>query len=335
MAAAASPFTALTPARRRVVQSLIALSCAAVAVVVAHDEFNVGSDRFDAFVTNWIQSNVFLLVGAICLLRVAWASEERSTWLALGIGILCWWPANTTFHFWVVHQDPMPFPSISDAFWLASYPFLYLGIVLAARRHLSGVRIGLWLDGVLRAPALGALTAAVVLQAVLGSLGGPFWAVLTNLAYPLADVVLLGLIGGIFVLAGWRPGRRWRLIAAGMALLFAADSVYLVEVAIGVYQPGNAVEALWPVAFLLPALAAWQPVDEGRRLSAEGSHLLALPSLFILIGAGVLVADHFLSQNLVAIALAGATILAAMLRSVLTLREVRALADSRRLAETD
>ncbi len=314
---------------------LVALAATTTGVVVLHDVFRIGGSGLDELVTNWLQANVFLLAGALCLLRVAWVPKERSTWLALGIGILCWWPANTTFHFWVARQDPIPFPSISDAFWLASYPALYVAIVLAARRQLTGVAVGLWLDGLLGALALAALTAAVVLQVVLGGIGGSFGVVATNLAYPLADVVLLGLLGGIFVLSGWRPGRRWRTLAAGMALLFAADSIYLVEVATGAYRPGSAVDALWPIALLLPALAAWQSGDHGPRLRAEGHKLLAIPSLFLLVAAGVLLADHFRPLNLLAIGLAGATILVAILRMLLTLGEVRALAESRQLAQTD
>ena len=35
-------------------------------------------------------------------------------------------------------------------------------------------------------------------------------------------------------------------------------SIYLVQVATGSYRVGGPVEALWPIALLLPALAAWQ-----------------------------------------------------------------------------
>jgi diguanylate cyclase (GGDEF)-like protein len=332
---ASSPTAALAPARRRTVRSLTALTAAAVTFVALHDMLGVGGHGLDSLVTNWIQSNVFLLAGGLCLLRVAWVADERWTWLALGIGILCWWPANTTFHFWVAHRDPMPFPSISDAFWLASYPAFYVAIVLAARRQLTGINVGLWLDGLLGALALAALAAAVVLQVVLGTLGGSPAAVATNLAYPLADIVLLGLLGGIFVLSGWRPGRRWLVIAAGMALLFAADSIYLFEVATGVYHVGRGVDAIWPAALFWPAVAAWQPAERRQRVTGDGDRVLAIPSFFLLVAATVLIADHFRRVNLLAIALAGATIVVVMLRTVLTLHQVRALAESRRLAETD
>jgi len=306
-----------------------------VAVVFAHDVLRVGGAAVSPLITNWLQSGVFLIAGILCLLRVAWVAEERSTWLALGIGILCWWPANMTYHLWVARQTPIPFPSISDAFWLASYPAFYVAIVLAARRHLAALQAGLWLDGLLGGLALGALTAAVVLQVVLQSLGGPPATVATLLAYPLADIVLLGLLAAMFVLSGRRAGRRWATMVSGMLLLFAADSIYLVQVATGSYEVGGPIEALWPIALLLPALAAWQRADEAELPASEAKHLLALPSLFLLVAAGVLVADHFESLNLLAIALAAATILVVMLRTMLTVREVRALGESRRLAETD
>ena len=71
MSPAASPLGGLTPARRRAVHGLIALAAAAAGAVVLHDVFRVGGAGFDDPVTNWVQANVFVLGGALCLLRVA------------------------------------------------------------------------------------------------------------------------------------------------------------------------------------------------------------------------------------------------------------------------
>jgi hypothetical protein len=68
----------LTPARRRAIRFLIGLATVAAGVVVLHDVFGVGGPSLDAPVTNWVQANVFLVAGALCLLRVSCSERSRS-----------------------------------------------------------------------------------------------------------------------------------------------------------------------------------------------------------------------------------------------------------------
>ncbi len=325
----------LPPGRRLVLYGLAAIAVLGMGVLVLHDMLGVGGARFDTPITEWVQANTFLVASVLCLLRVAWVREERMTWLALGVGIGAWWPATTIFQFYLSHLNPVPYPTISDVFWLASYPCFYAAIVLGARRQMRHAHASLWLDGLVGGLAFGALAASVVLQAVLGSIGGSPAAVATNLAYPLADVLLLGFLVGIFALSGWRPGRRWLTLAAGMCLLFVADSIFLYEVAKGLYSTGNFVDPLWCAAMFTLAFAAWQRPAEARRLAVQGERMLVLPSLFMLIAVGVLIVDHLYHLNPVAVGLAVATLLVVMVRTALAFRELGSLTESRREARTD
>ena len=68
----------------------------------------------------------------------------------------------------------------------------------------------------------------------------------------------------------------------------------------------------------------------------EGWQTLTLPTFFALVGLSLLVYDHFVRINTLAIALASATIAAVIVRAVLTFRErVQLLAASREEALTD
>jgi diguanylate cyclase (GGDEF)-like protein len=321
--------------RRLVLYGLALIAALGMGVLVLHDMLGVGGARLDAPITEWVQTNMFLVASVLCLLRVAWVNEERMTWLALGVGIGAWWPATMMFQFYLSHLSPVPYPTISDAFWLASYPCFYAAIVLGARRQMRHAHASLWLDGLVGGLAFGALAASVVLQAVLGSIGGSPAAVATNLAYPLADVLLLGFLVGIFALSGWRPGRRWLTMAAGMCLLFVGDSIFLYEVAKGLYGAGNFVDPLWPAAMFTLGFAAWQRPAEARRLAVQGERMLVLPSLFMLIAVGVLIVDHLYHLNPVAVGLAVATLLVVMVRTALAFRELGSLSESRREARTD
>ena len=51
----------------------------------------------------------------------------------------------------------------------------------------------------------------------------------TTLAYPLGDIVMLSLVVGVIALTGWRPGRTWSLLLAGLAALAVADVAYTLQ----------------------------------------------------------------------------------------------------------
>ena len=84
----------------------------------------------------------------------------------------------------------------------------YAALALLLRRRMQDFRGNLFLDGVIASLAVAALGAAVVFDAVLKSTGGSTLVVATNLAYPLADALLLALVVATFALTGWRVRRH-------------------------------------------------------------------------------------------------------------------------------
>ncbi len=95
--------------------------------------------------------------------------------------------------------------------YLAFYPLLYVGIVLLLRRRVSTFSASLWLDGLMAATAAAALAASVLVEVVVNSTHGSRLVVVTNLAYPIGDVLLLALIVFVFSVTRWQPGRAWTL----------------------------------------------------------------------------------------------------------------------------
>src|SRR5205814_2837893 len=176
-------------------------------------------------------------------------------------------------------------------------------VVLPLRSRVSHLRSSLWLDGVIGGLALAAVGTAVVFQAVLGELGGSRAAVATNLTYPLADLTLIALVVWALAVTGWRPGRTWGLIAAGLLVFSVSDCLYLYQTARGTYSFGSPTDLGWIAGGLLLAWAAWQPRAERPRKAIEGWPLLVAPVLFGLIGLGVLCYDHFEPVNLLSLAL--------------------------------
>ena len=91
-------------------------------------------------------------------------------------------------------------------------------------------------DALAAALAVGALSAAVVVKPVLEGADGGALAVATNLAYPVFDMLLLGLMVGASALGDWRLSRTWVLLAGSVVVFWIADSAYLATIATGTYQ---------------------------------------------------------------------------------------------------
>ncbi len=285
----------------------------------------------------WLHLVVMAVGSALCLARAWRVREERVAWTLIGLALASWIGGETYFTLVLWDDASPPVPSPADVGYLGLPPLLFAGLVLLLRARVRGLPRTLWVDGLTSALAVGALSAAVVLQAVLDTVGGTRLAVATNLAYPLADLVLLGVIVGGAAATGWRSDRTFGLLALGTVSFAASDSIYLVLVAQGTWVPGGGPfdTGWWATALLLGA-AAWQP--PGRRVAVRsgGTAVIAVPIAFSMLGLGVLVAGSAGHLNVLAIVLATASLGAVMARLVITFREHAALLrSSRHEARTD
>ncbi len=271
-----------------------------------------------------------------CLARSVAVRGERLPWLLLGVALALWTAGDLYYFFAFSPTADVPIPSVADPFYLAFYPVSYVALALLLRRRMQGFRGNLWLDGVIASLAVAALGAAVVFDEVLKTTGGSTLVVAMNLAYPLADVLLLALVVATFALTGWRFDATWAFVAVGFAVFALVDSVYLYETAAGTYTEGGVLDVGWPLGLALIACSAWQPIRRLEGVRDEGWQALTLPTFFALVGLSLLVYDHFVRINTLAMVLASATIVAVIVRAVLTFRErVQLLAASREEALTD
>ena len=228
-----------------------------------------------------------------------------------------------------------PYPSVADAMWLSVCPCFYVGVVLLVRTRMPHLDARLWLDGIIAALTTGAFSAAIVLGALKVSTGGDTSVVLTNLAYPLFDLVLLRTVVGVLAAGRGRLERSWLFFGGGIAVFAVADSIYLLQVAKGTYADETLLDIGWLVAGLLVGLAAWQPAVNRRSTGDELPSILT-PSVLALASLGLLGYDHFEQVNLLAVGLSIAALVAVLIRLSLTHRESRSnLVSTRRQARTD
>ncbi len=100
-----------------------------------------------------------------------------------------------------------PYPSVADAGYLGALPCFYVGIALLIKRRIGHFTAASWLDGAIGGLAAASIGTALLAPALVGLTNGDPAAVLTNLAYPLSDILLVSFILGALVVGGI-PGRR-------------------------------------------------------------------------------------------------------------------------------
>jgi two-component system cell cycle response regulator len=317
----------------RAVPAYFALAFVGLAVFFAHAAFGWGgrpSVLFDA----WLYNALTLLAVIGVAARATFVRAERAAWLLMTAAMVSWAAGELLYSF--AFSGEPPYPSVADGAYLAFYPLAYVALLLLMRGRISQPNRSVWLDGVAASLAVAAIGAAILVDVVLETTGGSAAVVVTTLAYPLGDVLLLALVIGVLALTGWRPDRAWIAIGAGLAATALADGIYLYQASIGTYVEGTVVDALWPASTLLIALAAWQPVRRAGDIELSGRPLLATPAVAGLVGLGLLVYDHVHLQNVLAVALSAGAVLAVFVRTALTFREnASILMRSREQAATD
>ena len=76
-------------------------------------------------------NGLIFAAAAVCLLGAP--AGERRAWALIAGALACWAVGNTYWTFFLVDLDSPPYPSVSDVFWLAFYPPVYLALVLLLR----------------------------------------------------------------------------------------------------------------------------------------------------------------------------------------------------------
>ena len=282
----------------------------------------------------WLYEGLELFAALGCIARAVLVRSERLAWLFIGAALLATTCGDILYDFW--YGGNPPFPSVADIGYLAFYPLLYVGIVLLLRRRVATFSASLWLDGFVAAAAAGALAASVLVEVVVNSTHGSRLVVLTNMAYPVGDILLLAVIVFVFSVTRWRPGAAWALIAAGLLVNTVGDGVFLYGTAVGTYVEGTYVDLLWPLSLALVAFAAWQRPGRVARVELQDRALLGTPIVCGLVATGVLVAASTWHVHVLALVLASATIVLVLVRTALTFRaNAQLLEESRREALTD
>ena len=279
-----------------------------------------------------------LVVGRVLPGRAGPAGRERAGWLLLGCGLLMYAAGNAYWITFVQDLDPEPYVTPADPMWLALYPCFCAALLLVLRSRVPNVGAATWLDGLIASACAAAFASLPFLGAMAVDPAAPPVAVLVNLAYPVADVVLAGCLVGAWAVAGWRTERMWLLLCVGMTLFTVADGLDVLEL-FGTDVADEWAEPLWGMGLLAISGAAWSTDSAPKRQRVTRAWAaVSLPGVLACACLGLLLFGEWRRDAQLPHAtslLASIAIAAALLRMLLTVRSVESLADARREARTD
>ncbi|MBW0019144.1 MAG: diguanylate cyclase [Mycobacterium sp.] len=223
-------------------------------------------------------------------------------------------------------------PSAADPAYLAFYPLAYAGLLLLMRARLKRVPVPLRLDSLVCGLAMAAVAAALAAGPIHTAATRTPATVLVGVVYPLGDLVLLALAAGMLPILGWRNESRWGLLSAGFILFAAADTAYLFETSAGTYRVGTLLDACWPAASLLVAIASWAPWSSAAPLPRRGLGSYTAPVACTVVALAVTVLGP---NSRLAASLAALSLIAVAARFSVTFRDVSLLAERHNHAMTD
>lgn len=163
------------------------------------------------------------------------------------------------YYVFVLHEEP--YPSVADAFYLAGYPPLVLGLLQFVRSRSRRDTAGL-VDAGMIAAGLGLVFWIFILHPTATAEATSVLEQITSIAYPAADVLLLAMLTRLFVGGGPRTSST-RLLGTAALLLFAADTAFSM-VTLHSGSDGYELSAGWLLSYVLWAAAALHPSMAAR-----------------------------------------------------------------------
>ena len=252
---------------------------------------------------------VSLSAAVVCLAR-AWAvAKDRLAWGLIGAALMVSGLADAYFTAFLLDDPNPPYPSPADLGYLAWYPLTAAGLIVLVRGRMRGRGGASWLDGLIGAVTTAALGSAILLEPALQDLPSDGAAAFVTAAYPIADVALFSLAIGALSLSGWKVGRAWALLIAGIAATTLGDSAYAGGSALGQFADADWWQILWPTSCVLIALAAWQPRPVLEPRPSGHWRELMIPTCFALSAVALLVDRAFAAGGVVTLMAAVAPIL--------------------------
>ena len=261
---------------------------------------------------------VFNLIGASAIVAIlvgAWLNRPapRLPWYLFAFGQALFVTGDIiAYNYQRFFGRELPFPSIADLFYLGFYPALGAGLLVLLRRRSPGHDRASMIDSSIVFVGATAVSWAYLMAPYAHDASLTLHTKLISMAYPLMDVLLLGVTVRLAVGSG-RRGAAFRLLTLGIVALLITDAIYGWKQLHGGYETGGLLDGGWILFYASFAAAALHP--SMRDLSEPGSppsarlsrHRLALLAGATLVAPTILVVRIVLDQPVDVAVLAAAS----------------------------
>jgi signal transduction histidine kinase len=254
------------------------------------------------------------------------------SWGLIAAGVLLFAAGDIVWGIYAA-QDQFPFPSVADILYLAGYPLIGAGLLLAVLERSSETQRKLAIDAAAITISAAVLMWVYVIVPISDDADLTTAGKIVSITYPCGDLLLLAVAARLILGTTWHA-LALRLLVGALALTFAADVAYYTSGADQV----TALDAMYLASFLCLALAGLHPsmralTDPALERARPDRRLkLVLIGSLPLIPLAVLGAEALGDEPVYLVVTAGAT---ALLIVLLLLRLDTMLEDARRSAERD
>jgi diguanylate cyclase (GGDEF)-like protein len=234
-------------------------------------------------------------VAAICVGVRIHQPARRSPWYVMAAGQLLWTIGDAVDSWYVDVSKTSVFPSAADAFYLAAYPILAAALVLLIRRRRTGRDTAGLLDSAIVTAGLGVLSWVLLARPTVTEAHLSIAASAVELAYPVADILLIGLLIRLVTTPGGRTP-AFRLLMAAVALLVFGDTAAdIVDLA---SASTHSFDFLWLLSYLCWGAAALHPSMRTLSDPAPDSVLMFSSRRLVVMTVATLVAPGTLAVEL-------------------------------------
>jgi diguanylate cyclase (GGDEF)-like protein len=189
--------------------------------------------------------------------------RARAGWIIIGASAALWGTGQAawTWQELVLHLDN-PFPSPSDAGFLASVPVLLLGLfTLPVWPAGSGAKLRAIGDGLITAGGLVVISWHTLLAAIVAHPADSALAQGLSLAYPISDAIVVTVLVIMWTRATAVSRAPIVMLGLGLGLIAISDSTFAYLQAQGSFGSGGVVDLGWVAGYLVVALAALHALD--------------------------------------------------------------------------
>jgi len=322
---------------------LIVAGLGVLVQLVGVEELSPGSPaRSDALlVAPLVLAALAALIGSL-----RHVGNERPARVVISAGILLWVAGESLRVVATAHGEANLEPTAAVWLNLAMYPCVYVGLVMLLKARSLGLRRSVWADGLLLTLGVAAVYVRVFasrISRVIGPTSSERWwsrLVHSHLAYPIGDLMLVGIVIGVMAMLDWHPDALLVAFLAGCLLFGVSGNELFLHPLSGTYGNGSLYELGWPAALFLWAVALNQRQSSRRALRrpALSSTLfapVAVAMAMVAVIESVFADAHDVPLTNVIGALATGALVTVLVRLLLSFAEVEQASKARRQALTD